>query len=330
VLNYNPAFDGIRAFSVLGVMLFHSRVEAVSGGFLGVDIFFVISGFLITGVVVDKVMAGRFSYLSFYTNRALRLLPPLFFVSIAVVGMCLFLGIKVEDSRVIPAVFLYSNIDAVVDPGGAIFNHAWSLSFEEQFYIFWPLLLVIGLRGVKSPALFLVVFYIISTLWRCFVLFDGGGWNEVYLRPDTRISGFILGALLSCLKGRVVIPELAAWLAFLLLGVALGVAGWGQDWVLYWGISAVELLAAIVILSAANRASAFYRFLSFGLFRRVGIISYSLYLVHYPFAWVIRNDVSPMLTFFLVFFISYVLSEFIRFFIEMPMRRFRLEDVKAV
>src|SRR3954469_8138734 len=157
-LAYRPEIDGMRAIAVLGVLLFHAGFPAFSGGYAGVDVFFVISGYLITRIILTAIDAGEFSFIGFFVNRLRRLFPALLTtVAISVVLGGLLLSppyMKKLGEAAIVSVLGLSNIYFWSEAGyweiESAFKpllHIWSLSLEEQFYLFWPPLLLLASRG---------------------------------------------------------------------------------------------------------------------------------------------------------------------------------------
>src|SRR3954468_14219079 len=161
VLAYRPEIDGMRAIAVLGVLLFHAGFPAFSGGYAGVDVFFVISGYLITRIIVGEIDAGRFSFIGFFINRVRRLFPALLTtVAIFVILGGLLLSPptmkKLAEAAIVSVLGLsniyfwsdagYWDIDSALKP----LLHIWSLSLEEQFYLLWPPLLLLASRAQNS------------------------------------------------------------------------------------------------------------------------------------------------------------------------------------
>jgi peptidoglycan/LPS O-acetylase OafA/YrhL len=236
---YQPALDGIRAVAVALVLLFHYRMgdgrPVLAGGFLGVDIFFVLSGFLITTLLLEERLgAGRIGLRQFYARRALRLFPPLAVLLVA--GIVALLVLEPGDSDrpewegIAGAAFYYANWLRIV--GGdllGMLDHTWSLSIEEQFYLVFPLVLVLVMRRrVSLPmvlvvlgALTLVSFAVRLWIWTSrpemgaptfadFYLHVTGrsrppappnawieAWDRVYFGSDTRAETLLVGALLA-------------------------------------------------------------------------------------------------------------------------------------
>jgi peptidoglycan/LPS O-acetylase OafA/YrhL len=224
-LEHLGGLDGLRAVAVLGVLLYHGGVSAAGGGFLGVEVFFVLSGFLITSLlVIEWLGTGRVLLPSFWARRARRLLPALFALILAIGVFYASAG----PTRAVPgflgdglaALLYFSNWHQIAvgasyfATSGPIspFQHTWSLAIEEQFYLLWPLLLlgILGLATLKSPRgsvvgrlrllLALTLLGAVGSLVLTGVLFDGGhGLYRVYYGTDTRASGLLAGAALAIL-----------------------------------------------------------------------------------------------------------------------------------
>ena len=152
-MQYRPEIDGLRAIAVVPVVLFHAGFAGFSGGYVGVDVFFVISGYLITSILVEDLRTGRFSIARFYERRARRILPALFFVLIctSIAGWLWMVPAQLEEySRTLVTVVLFvSNVyiwrgDDYFAPAAELnpLLHTWSLAVEEQFYIIFPILLL--------------------------------------------------------------------------------------------------------------------------------------------------------------------------------------------
>src|SRR4051812_23469870 len=158
MITYRPEIDGLRAIAVLGVLLFHAGFPAFSGGYAGVDVFFVISGYLITRNILTAIDAGRFSYVEFFTNRVRRLFPAL----LTTIGISLLIGAllftaphmkKLAEAAIVSVLGVsniyfwseasYWDIESAFKP----LLHVWSLSLEEQFYLVWPPLLLMVSRA---------------------------------------------------------------------------------------------------------------------------------------------------------------------------------------
>jgi peptidoglycan/LPS O-acetylase OafA/YrhL len=300
-LGYRPALDGLRALAVLAVLGVHSGLSWAGGGWAGVDVFFVLSGFLITALLLEEWQrTGAISLRRFYLRRALRLLPALF-VFLAVCWLfariCLPHWQEVLTRRgVFSALGYYANWRVfrhrdVHD----LLPHTWSLSVEEQFYFLWPLALAVLLRlRLGRPALLGVV---ATAIAGCAVL-RGVLWHgshafpELYMRLATRADTLLIGCLTALLASWGLLPRagwgrvllrLAACAALPYLGCVLV---WGRHTSDGWYYGGYTLLAAACAVLVAALVSGPPRALAWLLEARplvwLGRLSYSLYLWHYP------------------------------------------------
>ncbi|MFL6734617.1 MAG: acyltransferase family protein [Sphingomicrobium sp.] len=292
-MRYRADIDGLRAVAVVPIVLFHCGLTALSGGFVGVDIFFVISGFLITTIIVRDMDEAKFSILAFYRRRIVRIFPALFAMLILVVaaGAALLLPPEVRslsDSGAATAAFV-SNIffwrDAGYFGGAAVTKpllHTWSLGVEEQFYLFYPPMLLLVRRlwpGGLRPTLVLVA--IVSFAVALF-----GAWRfpdaGFYLLPcrawELAIGGLVaLGAFPNLTSGR-------ARSGASLLGLTLIIVGYLVIRDNFWFPAPWALLpcAGSALLIAYGRDAATARLLTMRVMRGLGAVSYSLYLWHWP------------------------------------------------
>lgn len=311
-----PALDGLRGLAVAGVLLFHAN-GALPGGFLGVDLFFVLSGYLITSLLLaEHASTGRIDLRTFWIRRARRLFPALLGL---MVGVALYavgfaqraelVGLRhdaiatlayVANWRTIWISRSYWNLFAAPSP----LEHTWSLAIEEQFYVVWPLLLIAVLRAsgtarsrraVLSVSLVLALVSMARMAW----LFDPAQSSRVYLGTDTRASGILLGAALATELGPGTrVPQSAAR-ALDALGVcALALIAWawctarGDEARLYRGVMWCTELADLVLIACAvaGRASFVARALSFRPLAALGTLSYGVYLWHWPVDVVLTAD----------------------------------------
>lgn len=286
---YNPALDGLRAVAIIMVVLFHARAPFAPGGFIGVDLFFVLSGYLITSLLLAEHDAtGRIDLARFYVRRLLRLTPALFamLAVYVLVAPLVWPGVAHWWHAVVAALYL-------ADYGAAFWGvpefvgPAWSLSVEEHFYLLWPLALLLLVRRGRSLARVLAIAYVLSVLWRLACVLDGQGWNAVYLRFDTRLSGLIVGAWLATVRRdqaglamlRWFLPGL--WLPVLALAFACWHFRWGQIGSITWGLVLAEW-SALALLVAIDRGGPVAALLSRAPIVWLGKLSYGVYLWHYP------------------------------------------------
>jgi peptidoglycan/LPS O-acetylase OafA/YrhL len=290
---YRPEIDGLRALAVVAVVLFHYRVPGFSGGFVGVDVFFVISGYLITGLIVKEAAEGRMSLRQFYERRIRRIFPALFaMLAVAtIVAALLFFPVsfaRFGKSLLATAVF-GSNFefwreagyfDVAADQKPLL--HLWSIAVEEQFYLVFPaLLLLIGTRSKARLALSVGAIFLASlafSIWSAHHARTAG----YYLLPS-RMWELMLGALLAI--GAVRIP--ARW-GIDQFAAAAGLALIGYSVFRYSHTTPFPGAAALIpcvgaaLIIAAGEGAALNRLLRLRAIVFVGLISYSLYLWHWP------------------------------------------------
>ncbi|MEM9571955.1 MAG: acyltransferase family protein [Pseudomonadota bacterium] len=296
-MKYRPDIDGLRALAVLPVLLYHAGLPAFTGGYIGVDIFFVISGFLITGIVSRELANRQFSLINFYERRARRILPALVLVVLAsyIVGWVVLLPGELEDlgkSGTAAALFVsniyfglstdYFATSAEYDP----LLHTWSLAVEEQFYLAFPPLLMVlyALSGNKAALWITILLSIGSFVCTIAMLPSSPSW-VFYLIPF-RAWELGIGAILalgawSAPNSRIV-REIAGIIG--LTGITLPVFLYDTN-TMFPGISAVPpvLGAALLILIGGRNGGSFVTsILSNRMLVGVGLISYSLYLWHWP------------------------------------------------
>ncbi len=292
---YRPDIDGLRALAVLPVVAFHAGLHAVRGGFVGVDVFFVISGFLITQQMFAEITDGRFSILSFYERRIRRILPALVAVLAAtfVLGLIYCLPSEMTDlsksliaaALSVSNVFFYFGSGYFDSPAGAKpLLHTWSLAVEEQFYLFWPLFLILAHRFVGRRVLILTAILSGASFVASLVGTSQFPIATFYL-PFTRIWELAAGGMLSLNAVPVVLGKItrnilsAAGLVLILGSVLLTDSN-----LPFPGILALPPCAGAVFIILAGRDGPTFvgRLLSLRPITFIGAISYSLYLWHWP------------------------------------------------
>jgi peptidoglycan/LPS O-acetylase OafA/YrhL len=295
ILGSVPALDGLRGMAVLIVIAFHSSLlfpfhhRFLHNGGLGVDAFFVLSGFLITALLLrEQAIDGRVRIREFYVRRALRLLPALIVLlsAHAIYASIAHLPAARERSSVVSILFYYSNTGLNQLHWSLGLGHLWSLAVEEQFYIVWPLCVVLfaDLRQRLSTVLVITVGAIIAVvLYRTALWQHGAQRTFLYTRTITRADSLLVGTLLAQLwvRGRVPTRGLAfaAWPALALY--AFLVANRTSDEFFYrGGWTLVAITVAIMILAILESNWIVNRFLRFGPLRLVGRVSYGLYIWH--------------------------------------------------
>jgi peptidoglycan/LPS O-acetylase OafA/YrhL len=294
---YRRDIDGLRAVAVLAVVLFHAKVPGFSGGFVGVDVFFVISGYLITGLIFSDIVAGRFSFLGFYYRRIKRIVPALVVVYLAsaVLATVLMLpgDIRTFASTLIASTLFVSNI-ALWQQGGYFdapaelqpLLHTWSLSIEEQFYLVWPALCVLiaasRLRWLSRLAWIAAAVSLVA--WIGMISFERG--SAAFFLAPFRIWELMLGAGLALMlpARRPVAPLraeiMAAAGALMVVGAVCAPL---QSHALESFLALPACIGAVLLIfSGSGGQTAAARLLSTSPMVGIGLISYSLYLWHWP------------------------------------------------
>ncbi|SIT43651.1 putative Acyltransferase 3 [Paraburkholderia piptadeniae] len=306
---YFPGLTGLRGFAVMLVVLFHSNIVFAGralfpGATLGVDMFFVLSGFLITSIIIREQMeTGSFDYKRFYLKRVLRLGPPLV---IMLAGFLLFTAlfgvpIPLHDAlRESAAAFFYvSNWTRALGYGFPKYiGHTWSLSLEEQFYMIWPTTLLVLTRALRRKWLIVSICVLICASWftRCWMAAHEATFDRLYNGSDTRADGLLCGALLAVVLSSIHIDQssitkLCNWLRYAspasmlaLIGISLAGSEISHEG-FYITYTAVYVLTCVLILDCVYAQGGIVQ----AVLRNktvvwLGMISYGFYLFHFPVA----------------------------------------------
>ncbi|WP_250033812.1 acyltransferase family protein [Paractinoplanes maris] len=316
-----PALDGIRAFAVLSVVLFHAGIAGLAGGFLGVDTFFVLSGFLITSLLLaERRRTGRIDLIRFWVRRIRRLLPALLAMLLATVVAGRFL--LDSDALALVRTDAYAALGylanwrmifrgtgyAAVTAAPSPLQHTWSLGIEEQFYLLWPLIVAaltikLTLRRARTVLVVLCAAGAAASAVLCAWLYRPESISRAYYGTDTRAQALLIGALLAGVLayaesrrpgGRAALGVTA------LLGA--GVTGWlwhsaseTAPWMYQGGLTVAALATAAVIAHVVvSPAAPMARFLGLAPLAALGRISYGVYLWHWPVFLFVTADATGL------------------------------------
>ena len=300
---YIPALDGLRAVAVLLVVAFHARL--LSGGFIGVDVFFVLSAFLITRLLQSEIsQTGKIRRSRFYLRRLMRLAPAFILMLGAYVLFApLIWPGHPHLSDAMLAAFYVSNYSFAFFRDPIYLQHTWSLAVEEHFYLLWPLLLPLLLRA-RNPLAWLGAAYVAVICWRMSFAYD---WGNYYYRTDTRATGLIVGAVLALYLQRLRFTPADAWtgMGAIILAAVVGEFGGMASTV----FPVAEFGAVLVVGAAAQgRLGRLTMVLSAPVAIRIGKLSYGIYLWHYPITIALRPWLDDVTLFAAVLFPSIALA----------------------
>ncbi|MFJ8356636.1 acyltransferase family protein [Bacillus paramycoides] len=360
---YIVGLDSLRGLAILGVVLYHINFKWIPGGFLGVTVFFVLSGYLITDILATEWEQNKkIDLKNFWLRRIRRLLPGMFFMLIIVFAwVMLFHSSLLEKMRgdSLAAVFYFSNwwyiyhklsyFDNFGQPSPL--NHFWSLAVEEQFYVVWPFLLFLGFYYIKKRSriiLFIFLGAIASAIAMAIQYEPGVDPSRVYYGTDTRAFSLLIGAVLALLwpshkLSHKIIPS-----ARLVLDITGGI-GLNIILLMFWktnqydpflyrgGMFFLSLATALLVANLAHPTSRISVFLRFKPLRWIGVRSYGIYLWHYPIITLTSSQVSTegfqltkaIFQIILILFMAQLSWKFI----ENPIRQgalknIRLQDIK--
>jgi len=323
-MKHVPELDGLRAFAVGAVILDHTLSGYFPGGFIGVDVFFVLSGYLITRILSEEYAnSGDIKLLHFYGRRVLRLMPALW--TMLAVYIMLFGFDGPNRTAVINAFFYITNIY----PSPPL-THTWSLGIEEQFYFLWPLMLFALLRNNQPVWKFILATIITVVTWRIILLINFGHefQNHIYHGFDTRSDQLMIGCLLAFMPMEILQATALRFvpIPIIILAGLLVIADYQSLWYLSFGISLTGLCAAWLIVAAtAGGGSMFCRVLRWGPINYCGRISYGIYLWHYVIIavlWTLPHMNSIRVT-ILTFVLTLLVASASYFMIEKPAMKLR-------
>ncbi|MGI8756106.1 MAG: acyltransferase family protein [Acidimicrobiales bacterium] len=351
--SHHAALDGLRALAVLAIIAFHDDYTWAKGGFLGVDLFFVLSGFLITSLLVTEWnRTGTIALRTFWARRARRLLPALLLVLVGVAALTRFqilpwnrVGVRndalaslgyVANWRLIAAKQGYFELFSAPSP----LRHMLSLAVEEQFYLVRPIVVFVALRLGRRSLKPLVVVCVLATgasVAAMAVAFDRGQSLRAYYGTDTRVHTVLLGALLAIAhlhwRGGRRYRRLLGWTgapALVIAGVMVAVTT-GTSWRYFHGGSVAFALLAAVLVTSAMEPGILRSALGFRPLAWVGRLSYGLYLFHWPIiVWMVpsRFHLAPLTLNLARLGVTFGAAMTAYYLVEMPVRERRLFSLR--
>ncbi|HEC2146716.1 acyltransferase family protein [Staphylococcus delphini] len=347
---YMPGLDGIRAVAVIAIIIYHLNPQWLWGGFLGVDTFFVISGYLITSLLLTEYHnTGKIELTSFWLRRVKRLIPAVLFLVMGVLVLTLiFMPTEIQKVRAdsIAAIFYVSNwwyimqnVDYFEQFAVQPLKHLWSLAIEEQFYLVFPIVLLSLLsfiRRLKSIRIIFLILLVISMITMMVLYVPNENVARVYFGTDTRIQTLLMGVLLALvwppfqLKAKVnrkmrMMIDTAGVVGLAILFICFKFVSETNSILYYGGFFLISAVTLLVIASSVHPSGYFAKFLGNKVFTFIGSRSYSLYLWHYPIIVLIHHQFVqgqiPPLVYVVEILLMVLMAEFSYKFIEQPFRK---------
>ncbi|MFP4919340.1 acyltransferase family protein [Staphylococcus pseudintermedius] len=347
---YMPGLDGVRAVAVIAIIIYHLNPQWLSGGFLGVDTFFVISGYLITSLLLTEYHnTGKIELMSFWLRRVKRLIPAVLFLVMGVIVLSLiFMPTEIQKVRAdsIAAIFYVSNwwyimqnVDYFEQFAVQPLKHLWSLAIEEQFYLVFPIMLLSLLsfiRRLKSIRIIFLILLVISMIAMMVLYVPNENVARVYFGTDTRIQTLLMGVLLALvwppfqLKAKVnrqmrTMIDTAGVVGLAILFICFKFVSETNSILYYGGFFLISTVTLLVIASSVHPSGYFAKFLGNKVFTFIGSRSYSLYLWHYPIIVLIHHQFVqgqiPPLVYVVEILLMVLMAEFSYKFIEQPFRK---------
>ena len=356
---YLAGLDGVRALAIVAVLLYHADIAWIPGGFLGVEVFFVVSGYLITALLLgERASTGRIDLKRFWIRRARRLLPALAVFMAGSYALAVLLADDVVDQwreEALAAAFYVANWFGIANDVSyaegfgrkSFLHHLWSLAVEEQFYLLWPIVLWGGLRLIGRRGMVVATLGLIAgsaaLMWVLYQPLTDP--TRVYYGTDTRAQGLLVGAVLAMVwqpwrwqHRTVARRRIVSWSASVVGLGALGVVGWAM-WRYDLSITTAEPLfrggflitsgaTALVIAAVATQRSPLGSVMAVAPLRWIGTRSYGLYLWHWPIYQLTRPrvdvDLGQWETLGLRLVLTVMVTEASYRIIETPIRQGRL------
>lgn len=321
-MRYNPALDGLRALSILAVVLFHCGVPLARGGFVGLDIFFVLSGYLITSLLLEEHRDGGIQTRRFYARRALRLYPTLLLMLVVYLLAAPTLWPKENRwlSAGLAAFYLWDYALAFWRLPVTV-AHTWSLGVEEKFYLLWPSLLPVIMRA-RHPIRWLVGAFFAVTAWR-YVAALSWQWQQAYFSFDTRMSGILLGAIAAVVT--VEFSMITLRLACIAMAIAVTIPSlpaMDQTRAVTLSITLAELSAFVLVCHAARRGAE-AKLLASAPLVYIGKLSYGIFIWHFPVVVLLTPSQPVWIKVVAALLFSIVMAMVCFHGVDMPIKRWR-------
>lgn len=340
-MQYRPEIDGLRALAIIPVILFHAGFELFAGGFVGVDVFFVISGYLITMILLENIENQTFSITNFYERRARRILPAIYFI-------LLFLSLYGLYKSPEYAMDLYQSIFATtifsqnillyiegldyfgIDSNKKPLLHTWSLGVEEQFYLIWPLLLF-WLSKVRNSFMYFIIGILFLTSFLYSVYETNINPKFSFYMIFSRSWELILGAIIAIYINRksIIVSNFSRHFSLVgLLLILFAIIYFDENTIMPGWNTLIPTFGTALILLFSTHNLGIGKLLSQQYIVKIGLISYSLYLWHQPVLVIVKEEFSSsisslggdLLPKILILFIIFILATFSYLLIEKPMR----------
>lgn len=363
---YLPSIDSLRALAVLAVIIYHVDVNYLPGGFLGVDLFFVLSGYLISSLIIKEYRkTGSINLYNFYLRRARRLLPAVYFmITVGIILMVMFNEVLLKKSH-LDAIFgyiyssnwwyIFHKLDYFDSFGSqSPFKHLWSLAIEEQFYMIFPLLFLLinskkkgkdGTYKLSKSFLYIVLGLIFVSLVTHILLFDINNISRIYFGTDTRAFSLLVGVVgailypMDKLNTKITPQENIVYSVVSLISISALITimiytSEYNTWLYRGGFLLVAILGIIIIISSGKQHTIMAKLLSFKPVVFIGKISYSLYLWHFPIL-VLTTPVSEIgnpNNFYVILrvILTFIVAIISYVFVETPIRKLGFKNYVSI
>ena len=363
---YLPSIDSLRALAVLAVIIYHVDVNYLPGGFLGVDLFFVLSGYLISSLIIKEYRkTGSINLYNFYLRRARRLLPAVYFmITVGIILMVMFNEVLLKKSH-LDAIFgyiyssnwwyIFHKLDYFDTFGSqSPFKHLWSLAIEEQFYMIFPLLFLLinskkkgkdGTYKLSKSFLYIVLGLIFVSLVTYILLFDINNISRIYFGTDTRAFSLLVGVVgailypMDKLNTKITPQENIVYSVVSLISISALITimiytSEYNTWLYRGGFLLVAILGIIIIISSGKQHTIMAKLLSFKPVVFIGKISYSLYLWHFPIL-VLTTPVSEIgnpNNFYVILrvILTFIVAIISYVFVERPIRKLGFKNYVSI